>query len=85
MIWWGWMILIVANLPVFYAIRRLIFPTWEDFGEAVRFWLTPDLLSMFRGEWAEDQWNELKLLVWIALCAGCVWVEYLLLVKYVLP
>ena len=44
---------------------RLMFKTNDDFFEAIRHWFTPDIISAFRGEWTEDNWNELKLAFWI--------------------
>lgn len=46
---------------------RFFFECRDDFVEAIRHWFTPDIISMFKGEWADDQWNELKLFVWLAI------------------
>ncbi len=54
-----------------WGLFRLLFEDWTDFGECVRFWLTPDLLSALRGEWAEDQWSEFRLFLWAAGTGGC--------------
>ena len=62
---------IVAGALVLFGSFRLFFQCRDDFFDAIRHWFTPDIISMFRGEWAEDQWNELKLLFWIGL-AGVV-------------
>ena len=48
---------------------RLFFNTHDDFFEAIRHWFTPDIISAFRGEWGEDQWNELKLFLWLGIGA----------------
>jgi hypothetical protein len=44
---------------------RMFFKTHDDFFEAVRHCFTPDIISAFRGEWGQDQWNEMKLGCWI--------------------
>lgn len=77
--WWGWLILISANIPVFIGIGWVLFSTWGEFFECVRFWITPDVISWFRGEWVEDWWAEMKLLIWLVMCAGCVAGEYWLM------
>ena len=82
--WWGWMILILGNTPLYLGIGWVIFSTWEEFFECVKFWFTPDIFSLFRGEWMADQAAEFKLLAWLALSGGCVALEYWLLTKYIL-
>ncbi len=71
-------LLIVINAPVYFLVGKVVFGTWEDFWEAVRFWFTPDLFSALMGEFWEDAWAELKLLFFLAVCGGCVWGEYVL-------
>ncbi len=58
---------IVSGVLVLVFSFRFFFDCRDDFFDAIRHWFTPDIISMFRGEWAEDQWNELKLLGWMAL------------------
>ncbi len=71
----GWIILGIVNIPVYFFIGKLIFKTWENFGESIRFWFTPDLFSAFNGEYWDDWIGELKLGAWIACCYGCVYAE----------
>lgn len=67
-----WIILVAVNAPVYFLLGWVIFGALDDFWEAVRFWLTPDIISLFRGEWGEDCWGEMKLGLWIISCVGCV-------------
>ena len=46
---------------------RIFFRYPGDFGEAIRFWFTPDLFSALKGEYMDDWWNELKLSLWLGL------------------
>lgn len=69
-------ILIVVNIPLYYFSWKWIFKCWEGFWECVRFWLTPDIVSMFRGEYGQDWFSELKLGWWIFLCVAAVAIEY---------
>ena len=78
----GWIILLIANIPVYFGIGWIFFPTLDDFWEAIKFWLTPDFISMFRGEYWVDRWAELKLFFWILSCIACVFGEIQLIDKY---
>jgi hypothetical protein len=48
---------------------RPFFQDFSGFGECIRYWFQPDLWSLFRGEWLEDQWAQLKLFLWVAISA----------------
>lgn len=74
--WWGWGIQIAALVGAVVLMYRITFEDWDDFVEAVKFWLTPDIISIFRGEWTEDMWAELKLtwfLLGVAVLSGLVY------------
>ena len=77
----GLIVLGVVNIPLYMFIGKLIFGDWADFWEAVKFWLTPDLFSLFRGEYWDDWWAEIKLGFFIVACGGCVFGEYMLIHK----
>lgn len=55
----------IVGLITAALLFRPFFETREEFYDCVRFWFTPDFISMFRGLYLEEQWAELKLLVWI--------------------
>ena len=40
--------LAVLNAPLYYLAYRVIFKDWEEFTEAVWFWLKPDLWTHLR-------------------------------------
>ena len=48
-------------------LYMLMFKNWDDFLECIKFWLMPDIISMFRGKYWEDAWAELKLLLWLGI------------------
>ncbi len=75
----GWVILIGANVPVYWLIGWVIFGNWGEFRECIRYLLTPDIISLFRGERGEDWWAEMKLAYWVVLCGCAVYLESLLL------
>ena len=77
----GWIILGIVNIPVYFGLGWLVFNDWDDFLESVRFFLTPDMFSLFNREYWDDRWGEMKLGLWIAACVGCVFAEALLIAK----
>ena len=48
--------------------------------ECLKYWLMPDIVSWFRGEWSEDFWAEMRLFFLIG-CAACVLAEYKIIEK----
>lgn len=77
----GWAILGAANAPVYFALGWLFFTDWENFWDAVGLWLTPDIVSMFSGDYYEGMWARTKLALWVVLCAACVFGEAQLIGK----
>ena len=77
-----WALLIVINAPVYFVIGKIVFGNWEDFWDAVRFWFTPGLFSALMGEFWEDAWAELKLFLFLAACAACVYGEHVLVQRF---
>jgi hypothetical protein len=65
----------MVDAPLIYLAYRVIFRDAEEFLESLRFWLTPDILSAFRGEFWEDWWAEMKLGLFVAATAGLIMVE----------
>ena len=70
-----WVILVIANLPIYFGFAWLLFRSWENFFDALRFWFTPDAWSFLQGEYLADWFAELKLGLWIAASTGCVYAE----------
>jgi len=65
----------VANIPIYFLVGYVFFKNWTEFWESIRFWLTPDILSAFRGEYWDDCWGEMKLVLWFGCCIACVVAE----------
>ena len=61
---------------VAWALFRPMFGTTDEFIDCVRFWLTPDAYSWFRGEGPEDSWAELKLWLWLVVSGAMGAVTY---------
>jgi hypothetical protein len=71
-----WTLLAVANIPVYLGLGSIFFGDFADFFECLRFWFTPDWISLFRGEWIEDRWSETKLFLFVLLCLAALYGEY---------
>jgi len=74
-------VLAVLNAPLYYLAGKLIFGDLDSFLEALKYWFTPDMWSWFRGEGWADMMAEWKLGLFLAICGGLVYVEYLLTIK----
>ena len=62
-----WIVAGVAAIGMMALTFRGFFRDADDFRESLRFVFTPDLFSLFRGEYWEDVWGTLKFDVWFAL------------------
>jgi hypothetical protein len=65
---WLWVFLIVLQVPVSFWIGTLFWKSWGDFFVSVRYWFTPDIISIFRGEFQVDLFETAKLLLWAFCC-----------------
>ncbi len=77
-------ILAVLNVPIYFLLGKCMFDDWAGFLECMKYWVTPDSWSFFKGEALDDWFAEMKLFIWMAGCIGAVLGEYYLLAKYVL-
>ena len=68
-----YLLVFVCGLPFILAAGRLAFGSWSGFFEGVRFLLTPDFISMLRGEWGEDQFATAKILLFVFVCGLAVY------------
>ncbi|MFZ4575688.1 MAG: hypothetical protein ACOYN0_14935 [Phycisphaerales bacterium] len=78
-----WIILVAANIPVYVGLGWLVFRTWEEFTDCLGYWFKPDIISWFDGTHWEDIWAELKVFLWLAMCAFMVAAEHWALQKWV--
>jgi hypothetical protein len=60
---------IIAGIAVLVVLFRPFFGDMGGFWVCVRFWLTPDIFSLIRGEWGEDLLAEMKFGLWL-VCGG---------------
>ncbi len=60
-------LVIIAGVVTLALLFKPFFGDKDHFFECVRFWFTPDLFSLFRGEYHQDWWAEMKLGAWLFL------------------
>ena len=75
-------VLVAANVPVYWLLFKALFRDSEELIQAIVFWITPDLFSLFRGQFMEDWWAEMKLSAFVFLASGAVWFEYIGIAPY---
>jgi len=64
-------VLLIMNIPIYKFIFNLIFVSTEDFQESLRYVFTPDLISLFRGEYAKDWYGEMKVQFFVLVKQNC--------------
>jgi len=60
----------LCGIGILWLLFKTFFGCASEFLECIKFWLTPDMVSMFRGEYCEDRWSEMKLGLWLACGIG---------------
>lgn len=77
------LILIVINLPVYKIFMDVFLGNFDGFKESVWYGFIPDIISAFKGEFWDDQWAEIKLAYYLALCILTVLAEYTAISKFI--
>jgi hypothetical protein len=60
---------VIAGVGVLVLLFKPFFGDRDGFFDCVKFWIKPDILSLFSGEYIKDRFSELKLGLWILLGA----------------
>lgn len=77
------LVLLIINIPVYKCISKLFFEDYDDFLQSIRYSFTPDLFSLFKGEYWKDRVSEMKLGFFIFSCAIVVIFEYLIITSII--
>ncbi|MCH4887807.1 hypothetical protein EZV73_09495 [Acidaminobacter sp. JC074] len=72
-------ILVVINFPLYKRVFNFMFESMEDFNESLRYVFTPDIFSLFKGEYMRDYLGELKIGMFLMICGVLVFLEYYLI------
>lgn len=70
-------VLLVLNIPVFKVVFGMMFRSMDDFNESLKYVFTPDIFSLFRGEYMRDYFGELKVSFFVGICGLIVFLEYI--------
>lgn len=70
------LILIILNIPVYKWIFKQFFKTGDEFAEAVKYNFTPDIVSLFKGNYRKDRIAEFKLGAFVFCCIVLTALEY---------
>ena len=72
-----WLIgIAVLNIPLYVMWFAMFFGDLGGFFESLRYRMQPDLISLFRGQHAEDSWHEFK------LAAFAIWLPATVIAQY---
>jgi len=67
-----------ADIKLFKFFYSTIFSDEEDFNDSIKYSFTPDIFSLFKGEYIKDNFAEFKLGLFMFLCIGTVVLEIFL-------
>ena len=68
---------ILSGVATLIISFKLFFRDRYDFWECIKYYLTPDIISAFRGDWKHDIWAEATLFVWFALAGFTAFLVYI--------
>lgn len=69
-------LIIINFFTVYRFLFNSIFHSRDDFNKSVRYSYTPDIISLFRGEYWKDKAGEFKLGIFVVLCIVATVIEY---------
>ncbi|SNT15296.1 hypothetical protein SAMN05446037_104521 [Anaerovirgula multivorans] len=77
------LILIPVNIPIYKFFFKTFFSGTEDFNESLRYSFTPDLISLFRGEYWKDRFAQMKLSFFLLSCGLVTFMEYAMITSII--
>lgn len=72
-------VLLFLNIPLYKALFRLFFVDDNDYNQSIKHAFTPNIISLFRGEYWQDRLNTIRLQFYVLLCIGIVFLEFFLI------
>lgn len=70
------LILIILNIPIYKWLFKKFFPSSGEFSEALNYYFTPDIFSLFKGNYTKDVLAEFKLGAFVFCCIILTALEY---------
>lgn len=71
-----YLILFFCGLPIMLLLGMIMFGSWKSLFDALRFLVVPDIVSLLRGEYFEDQLATIKLIAFLFFCAGGLFIAH---------
>ena len=60
----------ILSIPLYCDMGYTVFDSWDDFLNSLRYWFQPDWLSLLRGEFADDFFATLKMIIFLIFCVA---------------
>lgn len=73
-------LVIINSFTVYKFLFNAIFRNRDDFNEAIRYSFTPNIISLFRGEYWKDKVGEFKLGIFTISCILATIMEYWIII-----
>ncbi|RME82662.1 MAG: hypothetical protein D6785_07610 [Planctomycetota bacterium] len=77
-----WILLAILNIPLYHFLVKIFFGDYSGLANAIRFLLTPQIFSAFKGEFWDDWWEEIKLFFAILIIFFILTFEYTLITHF---
>ncbi len=74
-------VLLMLNVPVYRRVGKAVFGDMEEFKTCMKYVLTPDLVSLWRGEYRRDIYATFKAWLFLLVSAAVVAAEFLLIAR----
>ncbi len=68
--------LMILNIPIYKSILKFVYPNKQDLNKALKYSVTPDFISLLRGEYLQDWAAEKTLRLVITVSAAMVGLEF---------
>lgn len=56
-----------SSLVTAIMLCYILFQDWDDFCESVKFYFTPEFISLIQGKYHDDLWAEARLILCLAI------------------
>ena len=67
---------LISGSLTLWLLFPVLFGDKDEFMTCLKFWVTPDIISLFRGEYWADHWAEFKLFIWLGCAAAIAYGAY---------
>ena len=76
-------VLIIVNIPLFIKIKDSFYSDKRELKEAGKYIFTPDIISLFWGEYFKDRISEIKFGMMIFIFCIIIFIEYSIISAFI--